>query len=279
MIQTTAQELDEAEKIITGLVRSQSGSSSTSTNQSGLTPAATNSSVIQTSPNRLALMSKLNQLRFDSISFTNRPLFEVLNELSAKTRELDREKKGIRFSITPAAAASAGSPVVNLTTGLPKNTAKVPVSLETSRISLIPALEGVRLVDVLDAIVTVAERPLRYSINESGIAFSEGPVDPPQLHVRTFNVNPDAFANRITGPDTNASAPEVQKVLSNVFTQAGVAFDPGTGRNIFYGDRNGRLMIRAKKEELDKIERYLRQNGLLEPNRSSIINTLIPAPI
>ena len=54
-------------------------------------------------------------------------------------------------------------------------------------------LTDVRLADVLDAIVMVADHPIKYSILDYGIVFSSKGAETPQLYMRTFKVDPNTF--------------------------------------------------------------------------------------
>ena len=55
---------------------------------------------VRTSPGRQAVITKLNRIRFDSVSFDGLPLGEVLHNLVGETRKRDPEKLGINFIIT-----------------------------------------------------------------------------------------------------------------------------------------------------------------------------------
>ena len=50
-----------------------------------------------------------------------------------------------------------------------------------------------RLADLLDAIVLVADHPIKYSIEEYGIVFSTRGPDQAQLETRTFKIDPNTF--------------------------------------------------------------------------------------
>ena len=52
---------------------------------------------------------------------------------------------------------------------------------------------GAREADVLDAIVTVADHPIRYSIQDYAVVFSLKGPETPELRIRVFKVDPNTF--------------------------------------------------------------------------------------
>src|SRR5262249_14198595 len=96
--------------------------------------------------------------------------------------------------IRPGAPGAA--PAIDPATGLP--VAAAPTTTEgqdvnSVTITINPALVDIRLADLLDAIVTVYNHPIKYSILDYAIVFSlKGPEDP-DLHIRTFKVDPNTF--------------------------------------------------------------------------------------
>ena len=60
-------------------------------------------------------------------------------------------------------------------------------------IKINPPLTDIRLADVLDAIVKVADRPIKYSIEDYAIVFSLKAREATPLFVRTFKVDPNTF--------------------------------------------------------------------------------------
>src|SRR5262249_39981490 len=60
-------------------------------------------------------------------------------------------------------------------------------------IKLNPPLTDVRLADVLDAIIKVADRPIKYSVEDYAIVFSLKTREASPLYVRTFKVDPNTF--------------------------------------------------------------------------------------
>jgi beta-lactamase regulating signal transducer with metallopeptidase domain len=91
-----------------------------------------------------------------------------------------------------------------------------------------------------------------------------GRVGEVQLSERTFNVDPvklqDAVRKAAAAP-ASVNRTNFASALRNYFLQAGINFDPNTGRSFYLNDRRGQMLIRATGTELDAIGK------LLEPMR------------
>jgi beta-lactamase regulating signal transducer with metallopeptidase domain len=91
-----------------------------------------------------------------------------------------------------------------------------------------------------------------------------GRVGEVQLSERTFNVDPvklqDAVRKAAAAP-ASVNRTNFASALRNYFLQAGINFDPNTGRSFYLNDRRGQMLIRATATELDAIGK------LLEPMR------------
>jgi len=160
-----------------------------------------------TGPGREVIYNKLNRIRLDNVPYDGLPLSEVIRQLSEQVRLRDPEKKGINFIINPnpdtsvAVAvetfpgAGGGAAVVNPATGLPE--APAPASggeaTPVDQVVIKLNLTDVRLADLLDAIVMVADHPIKYSVLDYGIVFSSKGAETPQLYMRTFKVDPNTF--------------------------------------------------------------------------------------
>jgi tetratricopeptide (TPR) repeat protein len=189
-----------------------------------------NTNLVYTGSGRQAIISKLDRYRLDGVVFDGLPLSEVIRNLSEQTRRLDPEKKGINFLINPngdtsiattgplaagAAGGFGGQPgapggvqpgfggnpgavQIDPATGLPVAQGATaggnePVDLNTVVIKINPALNDVRLADVLDAICEVADHPIKYSIEDYAIVFSAKGAETPMLYSRHFRVDPNTF--------------------------------------------------------------------------------------
>jgi tetratricopeptide (TPR) repeat protein len=180
-------------------------------------PYAT-TNLIHTGPGREATMSKLNRIWLDRVAYDGLPLSEVVRDLSEKAKLRDPDKTGINFLINPnmdnsaamttAATANPGGfgggppPVysaaqINPATGLTTTTGAAvgsePVDVNSVIIRINPPLYNVRLADVLDAIVQVADHPIKYSILDYAVVFSAKGSQAPELYSRTFKIDPNTF--------------------------------------------------------------------------------------
>jgi type II secretory pathway component GspD/PulD (secretin)/tetratricopeptide (TPR) repeat protein len=165
---------------------------------------ATNT-LVYTGPGRQAIIAKLDRIRLDNVSFDGLPLTEVLRTLAEQSKLRDPERKGISFLINPnsdqsgppvaSAAGGGGSAPVDPATGLPA-AAPAPAG-EAGDVGAtlikIPSLTDVRMADVLDAIVLVADHPIKYSVQDFAIVFSAKAAETPALFTRIFKVDPNTF--------------------------------------------------------------------------------------
>ena len=102
-----------------------------------------------TSAGRRAILKKLNSIRLDHVSFEASTLGEALRILSEEARKRDPEKTGVNFILNSSVA----------------DLASVPLTLK-------PAFTEARLVDVLDALVKSAEKPVKYTVEDYSVVFS-----------------------------------------------------------------------------------------------------------
>jgi uncharacterized membrane protein YgcG len=84
---------------------------------------------------------------------------------------------------------------VDPVTGAPQQAqqAAEPLDLNNVPVRINPALRDLRLADVLEIIVQVSEKPLKYSVEEWGIMFRQRLPEASQLHSRWWRVNPNTF--------------------------------------------------------------------------------------
>ena len=239
------------------------------------------SGIVRTSPGRKDIVDKLNRIRFDQVSWPDGlPLSEVLRNLSDQTRLRDPDKKGINFTFhTNAPAASAvtasadGTTAINPITGLPEATS-ADVAVDASSINVKLTLTDIRLADLLDAIVLVADHPIQYSILDDGIVFSTRGSNPAPLETRTFKVDATVFLAALqkqTGLQTNVSA-ALNRLLSNV----GVDLSPP--KSIFYNNRLGMLFVRATGQDLDTAEKVVQVLNYTPPPQIHIKARFIVLP-
>jgi type II secretory pathway component GspD/PulD (secretin)/tetratricopeptide (TPR) repeat protein len=158
---------------------------------------------VHTSPSRQVIFSKLDRIHLDSLKFEGLPLSEVIISLSDEARKRDPERRGINFLVSQTVDTSGAAPTApqigpdgNPLPAAPAET----VDVGGIQIKINPALTDIRLADALDAIVKVAEKPIKYSIEDYAVVFSlktteldatGRPVRP--LFVRSYRVDPNTF--------------------------------------------------------------------------------------
>ncbi len=154
--------------------------------------------LVWTSKGKQAIHTKLDRIRMDSVRYDGLPLGEVVVNLNDEARKRDPERRGINFLVNPNVDASAQPQLqqqIDPTTGLPIPSQQTiePVDVSAIAIKINPPLTDVRLADVLDAIVKVADRPIKYSIEDYAVVFSLKGPDVQQLHTRIIKVDPNTF--------------------------------------------------------------------------------------
>ena len=246
---------------------------------------------IHTSPGREMIYGKLNSLRLESISWSNGlPLSEVIRYLAEQSKLRDPDKKGVNFVFNPnpipivigsaagsvrigpgVAGANSGAeaPVrINPSTGLPEsNTIASATSeiVDASSINVKLMLNNVSLHDALDAIMSVADRPIKYSVEDFAVVISAKPPgpEPPKLEMRVFKVDPNTFAagfRGMPGLQTN----NVTTMAQSLSNKLGVDLT-APGRNIAFNDKLGLLFVKATPSELDTIERVVQTLNQVTP--------------
>jgi len=166
------------------------------------------------------------------------------------------------------------------------------VDMRAIIIKIDPPLTNIRLADLLDAIVKVADAPVKYSIEDYCIVFSLRGRETTPLYIRTFKVDPNALLeslhvakgpveallepddsshsgglNFVRGPaGTIVRAPAgadwpapVVTALREWLAKAGVDLEPARnpGKALFYNDRQGLIIVRATLQDLDTIEQVI----------------------
>jgi beta-lactamase regulating signal transducer with metallopeptidase domain/lipopolysaccharide export system protein LptA len=162
------------------------------------TPYNNPTRTIHTATGKRAIMNKLDAIRLNHVAFDNLPLSEVVKSLQDEARKRDPEGKGINFILNPNTDldGATGPPAIDPATGLQVPPQQIePVDINSVAIKISPPLEDVRMIDVLDAIIKVANPRLRYSIEDYGISFRvAGNATPVPLFTRVIKVDPNIFA-------------------------------------------------------------------------------------
>ena len=183
--------------------------------------------LIYTSKGRQNIYRKLELIHLDSVSYQGLPLGEVVKNLSDEAKRRDPEKRGINFIINPNAPPAAtptpgafgapggfgapGAGAIDPATGLPVATAAPTENVDVSAVSvkIDPPITDLRLADVLDAIIKVADKPIKYSVEDYAVVFSLKSQDAAPLFVRVIKVDPNTFLQgleSVTGFDWGAIA-------------------------------------------------------------------------
>ena len=148
-------------------------------------------------------LSKLDRIRLDNVKYDGLPLSEVIINLNDEAKRRDPEKRGINFivnqNVDTGGAAAAAAPAVGPDGQSAPGRPARAVDMCSISIKIIPALTDVRLADVLDAIVKVADRPIKYSIEDYAIVFSLKAREAVPLYIRTFKVDPNTFYQGLQG--------------------------------------------------------------------------------
>jgi general secretion pathway protein D len=158
--------------------------------------------LIHTSVYRQIIYRKLDSIRLDNVSYDGLPLTEVIKNLSDEAKRRDPEKRGLNFivnqNVDTGNSPGGGAFIpqqIDPNTGLPITSAAPAETPDMSSISIkiVPPLTDVRLADVLDAIVKVADRPIKYSIEDYAVVFSLKGRENIPLYTRIIKVNPNTF--------------------------------------------------------------------------------------
>jgi hypothetical protein len=117
-------------------------------------------------------------------------------------------------------------------------------------IKINPPLNDIRLADVLDAIVKVADRPIKYSIEDYAIVFSLRGRETPPLYVRTFKVDPNTVRSGLraaTGLALTNGPGVISPALLDFLAKAGADLDPkrNPGKSLYYNEGQSILSVRA----------------------------------
>ncbi|PYK02778.1 MAG: hypothetical protein DME23_00985, partial [Verrucomicrobia bacterium] len=216
-----------------------------------------------TGPGRQAIRNKLHRIVLNEALFDGVPLPQVLQFLSQEASRRDPDKEGINFLINPNVVASAARTTTDPTTGQPITLPPPePLDMNSVIVRINPPLKNVRLADLLEAITRVANKPIRYSIEEYAVIFSQKPAETSQLKTRIFKVDPETVIQRMHRALRDSGESEIEifgnsndgtvDVIRKFFESVGInVFPPNV---VFYKDRTGMLVVRATAEELDRVQ-------------------------
>ena len=119
--------------------------------------------------------AKLRGIMLDEVKFDGLPLSEVLLSLNDQSRKHDPYKVGVNFLINPNARPVMMINGVDPKTGLPLAASTEQIDVSSVTIKFNQPLRGVTMRDLLDAIVTVADHPIEYTLEDYGVVFAAKP--------------------------------------------------------------------------------------------------------
>ena len=174
---------------------------------------------------RQAIMKRLESIRLETVRYDGLPLSEVVNNLRDEAKKRDPEKKGINFLLNqnpdageaPATPPPAVGPDGNLLPPPPQE----EMDINAVIIKISPPLSDVRLVDVLDAVVKVAYRPIKYTVEDYGVVFSPRGSEPARRAATSFvfpGGTPHEFLNAVQEQYKVdwSSVADIPKVMADV---------------------------------------------------------------
>ena len=121
------------------------------------------------------LEAKLKQIVLPEVTFDGLPLGEVLRFLSDESVKRDPEKTGVNFLINPNFRPVSLTGAVDPATGLPLAAPAEQFDMSAVVVKFNLPLRNVTMKDVLDAIVTVADHPIEYTLEDYAVVFSAKP--------------------------------------------------------------------------------------------------------
>jgi hypothetical protein len=238
---------------------------------------------------RRRIMNKLAGITLPEIMFDGLPLSEVLKYLSDQARKLDPEKQGVNFLINPNQPSSPtpGPSEIDPTTGLPLVTAvPEPVELGAVTVKFNLPLRNIRLIDAIEAVVKVADRPLHWSVEDYGVVISSKPMmgpgpsvytpRPPQaqgfgaqyLVARTFRVDTNTFVAGLEsafgikieeGDKGKPRSRRIQGAMKELLGQLGISMEGN--KAVFYNELTGVLMVRASEVDMQVVQAAIETLG------------------
>ncbi len=193
---------------------------------------------VHTGPGRNAIQSKLHRIVLNEVNFDGLPLPQVLQHLADQALQRDPDKLGINFLLNPnVAAGAAPPPLLDPTTGnLIPAPAPEPLDMNNVMVRINPAMRNMRLIDVLEAVVKVADKPIKYSIEEYAVVISQRPAEAAPLETRIFKINPNTF---IEGLNAVGTFPLGSFIQSNNSGGGGGGGQGGGGGGGFGGGGGG----------------------------------------
>ncbi len=230
--------------------------------------------LVSTSNARQRIYQKLHSIRLESVKFDDLPLNQVLEQIMKEALRRDPEKKGINIIINSLANPEGAAPTLDPATGLPM--AGVQGDINTTTIKIDPKLYDVTLGQALDIIVKVADRPIKYSVEDYGVFFALRGQEAPVLHTRWYKLANTFMRGlqEVTARDFGSSAGPAQR--NNQALPPSLGQGPGQ-KEPAVGDFHGRgdFLTTPSPSEIvgDSLRTYFRTKGVtLDPPKSIILS-------
>jgi tetratricopeptide (TPR) repeat protein len=160
-----------------------------------------NTNMVHTGKGRQIIYSKLERIMLNTLTFPGVPLRAVVNKLNEEARARDPDKKGINFIVNAFVdpippPAVAVDPATGLPVGAP---AQEQIEIGDIQVRIEPALNDVSLLQALDVVTKVAERPIKYSVEDYAVIFSYRTNEIPPLYTRWYKIDANTFYNGLQG--------------------------------------------------------------------------------
>jgi type II secretory pathway component GspD/PulD (secretin) len=226
------------------------------------------------------------------VAYDDLPLSEVIKTINQEARNRDPEKKGINFRLsTPE--------ILDPLAWAPVERADADMGAISIRIT--PAQKNITLRQLLDILVLVADRPIKYVITHFGVVMTRRDEETPTLHTRWYKIDPGTFMHALESngikstKSTNHAMPtplgeirgldrggingdhseidftSVQtsqdldiKMFQNYFQTLGVDLTTPP-KSVILNDRLGMLMVRATLPDLEIVEKAVHRLNMAPP--------------
>jgi beta-lactamase regulating signal transducer with metallopeptidase domain/type II secretory pathway component GspD/PulD (secretin) len=227
------------------------------------------------SPGHKAIQAKLNRIVLPEISFNNVRLLEAIQWLAKEASDRDPDGIGVNFLFHPNVIGAAQETVIDPNTGqVLSPPPPQPLDMNTVTVRINPPLKNVRLGDAVEAVVNGADQPIRYTIAEYAVIFSEKPPNTQGLETRIFRLDPETFfddAHRFlldrgwSDLEIFGHSKDWKLSIIRTFCELLGVSPPKT---FFYSEGTGMLMVRATAEELDRVQKAIETLNTLRQSAS-----------
>lgn len=233
-------------------------------------PAMVSAPKSMTRPRTAAdLQAKLESIVLDEVAYDGLPLSEVIRSLMRDAEARDPERVGVNFLFGKPAEPIRSVATIDPSTGLPLPSVGEESDLNATTIRIVPPLKKVRLIDALDAIVRVSDRPIQYTVEGYAVVLTyDGvrinslknglPVAPPPapLQTRAFKIETNSFFAslhtmfRVTLDPVSLDVGEL--LQKHIFPKLGVVL--ASDRLVFYNPLTSMLLVRGSAEEISAVQ-------------------------